>query len=103
MRERLTRRYGAGGDSQALLYTLLTGDGTRVTRPLRWLAGVLRHPLRLLRGLWLSGWSKRTVILLVMQSVDTAMPRPETSPRPGSPMRRTAASAPGSTMVFSMT
>ena len=64
---------GEGGDSHALLYTLLTGDGTRVTRPLRWAAGVARHPLRLLRGLWLSGWSKRTVVLLVMQSLDNAI------------------------------
>jgi cholesterol oxidase len=65
--------YGAAGDSQALLYTLLTGDGTRVTRPLRWAAGAIRHPLRLLRALWLVGWSKRTVILLVMQALDNAI------------------------------
>ena len=38
--------YGRHGDFMALLYTLLTGDGTRLTRPLRWLGQVLRHPLR---------------------------------------------------------
>jgi cholesterol oxidase len=32
-----------------------------------------RHPLQALRLLWPFGWSQRTVILLVMQSLDTAM------------------------------
>ena len=36
--------YGRYGDFMSLLYTLLTGDGTRVTRPLLWLGQVLRHP-----------------------------------------------------------
>ena len=30
-----TVTYGDDGDSMRLLYTLLTGDGTRVTRPLK--------------------------------------------------------------------
>jgi cholesterol oxidase len=64
---------GPGGDSQSLLYTLLTGEGTRVTRPLRWAAAVIRHPLRMLRGIWPFGWSRRTVVLLVMQALDNAI------------------------------
>ena len=57
----------------ALLYTLLTGDGNRVTRPLLWLGNVLRHPVTFLRTLWPVGWSRRTVIFLVMQTLDNAI------------------------------
>jgi cholesterol oxidase len=65
--------YGRHGDFMALLYTLLTGDGTRLTRPLMWLGNVLRHPVRFLRTLWPVGWSRRTVLFLVMQSLDNAI------------------------------
>jgi len=65
--------YGGGGDSMSRLFTVMTGDGTRVTRPIKWLAAMLRHPLQTLRLLWPFGWSRRTIILLVMQSLDTAM------------------------------
>ena len=44
-----------------------------MTRPLKWLAALLRHPLQTFRLLWPFKWSRRTVILLVMQSLDTAM------------------------------
>ena len=65
--------YGRYGDFMTLLYTLITGDGTRITRPLLWLGNVLRHPLRFLRTLWPIGWSRRTVLFLVMQSLDNAI------------------------------
>jgi cholesterol oxidase len=65
--------YGRRGDTMALLYTLLTGKGTRVTRPLMWLGNVLRHPVTFLKTLWPVGWSRRTVILLVMQTLDNAI------------------------------
>jgi len=65
--------YGRHGDSMSLLSTLLTGKGTRVTRPLRWLGTVLRHPVTFARSLWPFGWSRRSVLLLVMQSLDNAM------------------------------
>jgi cholesterol oxidase len=68
-----TVTYGHAGDSMSFLYTALVGDGTRVTRPLKWLAALLRHPLRSARLVWPFGWSRRTIILLVMQSVDNAM------------------------------
>src|SRR5207247_10924152 len=38
-----------------------------------WIAAMLRHPLRSARLLVPFGWSRRTVILLVMQTVDAAM------------------------------
>jgi cholesterol oxidase len=65
--------YGKHGDTMALLYTLLTGDGNRVTRPLLWLGNVLRHPVTFLKTLWPVGWSQRTVIFLVMQTLDNAI------------------------------
>ena len=65
--------YGRNADAMSGLFTALTGAGTRVTRPLKWLAALARHPLRSARLLWPFKWSRRTVILLVMQSLDTAM------------------------------
>ena len=65
--------YGGGADSMSSLFTLMTGDGTRLTRPVMWLGQAVRHPLMLLRTLWPFGWSRRTVILLIMQSLDNAI------------------------------
>jgi cholesterol oxidase len=65
--------YGHGGDLMSRLFTPASGPGTRVTRPLKWIGALLRHPLRSLRLLWPVGWSRRTVILLVMQTTDAAM------------------------------
>jgi cholesterol oxidase len=65
--------YGRGADSMRYLFTLLTGKGTRLTRPLLWLGQAVRHPLRFLRLLWPFAWSRRTVILLVMQTLDNAI------------------------------
>jgi cholesterol oxidase len=65
--------YGKRGDFMSLLYTLITGDGNRITRPLAWLGQILRHPVRFLRSLWPVGWSERSVLFLVMQSLDNAI------------------------------
>ena len=65
--------YGRGGDAMSLLSTLLVGDGTRLTRPLKFLGQVLRHPLRFARLCWPVGWSSRTFLVLVMQSRDNAI------------------------------
>jgi cholesterol oxidase len=66
--------YGAKGDMMSTQFTLITGDGTRLTRPLRLLGGILRHPLRFLKKtFWPFGWGRRTVIFLVMQTLDNAI------------------------------
>jgi cholesterol oxidase len=65
--------YGRAGDAISRLFTTMTGPGTRITRPLKWIAAMLGHPLRTLRLLWPARWSQRTVILLVMQTLDAAM------------------------------
>ncbi len=68
-----TVSYGHAGDSMSTLYTLLVGDGTRLTRPLKLLGQILRHPLRFAQTLWPRGWSRRTIIILVMQTLDNAI------------------------------
>jgi cholesterol oxidase len=76
-----TVTYGNDGDSMRLLYTLLTGDGTRVTRPLKLLAQLIRHPDRLAKVLFAKRWSRRTIIILVMQTLDNAIAlRPRKGP-----------------------
>lgn len=73
--------YGRDADAMSTLFTALTGGGTRITRPLKWVAALLRHPLQTMRLMWPLKWSRRTVILLVMQTLDTAM-RLRAKPRP---------------------
>jgi len=65
--------YGDAGDGASPLFTLLTGDGTPLTRPLKLAGAAIRHPVLLGRTLNPRGWSKRTIIVLVMQSLDNAI------------------------------
>ncbi len=65
--------YGRGADSMSFLFWVLTGEGSTLTRPLKALAAAVRHPLRLLRSSWPFKWSRRTVILLTMQTIDNHM------------------------------
>jgi cholesterol oxidase len=78
-----TVSYGNDGDSMSLLYTLLVGDGTRVSRPLKLLGQILRHPVRFAKVLRPKGWSRRTIILLVMQTLDNAIALRPTLKRSG--------------------
>jgi cholesterol oxidase len=76
-----TVTYGDAGNSMRLLYTLLTGDGTRVTRPVKLFAQLLLHPRRLAKIAFPRHWSRRTIILLVMQTLDNAIAlRPRKGP-----------------------
>jgi cholesterol oxidase len=76
-----TVTYGDHGDSMRHLYTLLVGDGSRVTRPLKLLAQILMHPKRLAQTVFAKHWSRRTIILLVMQTLDNAIAlRPHQGP-----------------------
>ncbi|MDH3914900.1 MAG: GMC family oxidoreductase [Chromatiales bacterium] len=65
--------YGERGDFMGNLFTLLTGKGSRLTRPFMLLGNVFRHPVRFLKTLWPFGWARRTLILLVMQTLDNAI------------------------------
>ena len=68
-----TVTYGHDGDSMNALYTLLVGDGTKFTRPLKLLGQIVRHPGKFAKVMWPKGWSSRTIIVLVMQTLDNAI------------------------------
>ena len=63
-------RYSKGSDVMCLLGTPLTDGGTRLTRPLRWIWNCLSRPGDFLRCLWPLGRAKKTMIILLMQSLD---------------------------------
>jgi cholesterol oxidase len=65
--------YGPHGDAMGFLFTMLTEGGTRITRPLKWAGRVLAHPIRAIRLLWKRGWSRKTIILLVMQTLHNSL------------------------------
>lgn len=65
--------YGAGGDSQSLLRQLMVTSGGRGTRPLHFALAVLRHPREALGALRIRGTARRSIILLVMQTLDNSM------------------------------
>ena len=65
--------YGKGAESQSLLFALMTEAGGRGSQPLHLLLNMARHPLSALRAMRIKAWSRRTVILLVMQTLDNAM------------------------------
>ncbi|HKG39121.1 MAG TPA: GMC family oxidoreductase [Conexibacter sp.] len=78
-----TVTYGHAGDSMSTLYTLLVADGSRVTRPLKLLGQIARHPAKFAQVLWPKGWSRRTIIVLVMQTLDNAIALRPTLTRSG--------------------
>ncbi|MFF5293127.1 GMC oxidoreductase [Paractinoplanes globisporus] len=66
-------RYGPGSNAMGLLATLLVDGGGRVPRPVKFLGQALRHPYVLLRSLSVRRWSERTIIALVMQTLDNSL------------------------------
>ncbi len=66
-------RYPKGSDAMGLLAALLTDNGTRLTRPLKFLWNAITHPIQFVRAMIPFGWAQKTIILLVMQSIDNHM------------------------------
>jgi cholesterol oxidase len=64
-------RYGPGSNAMGLLQSVLVPGGR--WRPLRWLAALATRPHLALRLPWVRRWSQRTVIALVMQSLDNSL------------------------------
>jgi cholesterol oxidase len=64
-------RYGPGSNAMGLLQSVLVAGGRR--RPLRWLANLARQPHVAVRLPWVRRWSQRTIIALVMQSLDNSL------------------------------
>jgi cholesterol oxidase len=66
-------RYGKGSNAMGLLTTVMVDGGGRIPRPVRFLLQVLLHPIAFVRSLSVRNWSERSVILLVMQSLDNSI------------------------------
>ncbi len=65
--------YGRGGDSQSLLFNMMVHAGSRGTQPLQFALAVLRHPITALKASQIKDWSRRTIILLVMQTLENSI------------------------------
>ena len=66
-------RYGPGSNAMGLLSTILVDGGGRVPRPLRFLFQALRHPKVTAHAISVRRWSERTIIALVMQTIDNSL------------------------------
>jgi cholesterol oxidase len=66
-------RYGKGSNAMGLLSTILVDGGGRIPRPLRFLLQALRHPYVFARSLSVRHWSEKTIIVLVMQTLDNSI------------------------------
>jgi cholesterol oxidase len=66
-------RYGHGSNTMGLLSVTLTDGGGPRPRWLTWLGDQVRHPRAALRSWSVRRWSERTIIGLVMQSVDNSL------------------------------
>jgi cholesterol oxidase len=65
--------FGTVADAMSPLFALLTGEGNRLTRPFIAMGTVIRHPVAFVRRLWPVGWSRHTVVVGLMQSLDNAI------------------------------
>jgi cholesterol oxidase len=66
-------RYGKGSNAMGGLAILQVPHGTRLPRGLAYLVNSARHPVLTLRSLSNYRWSERTIIGLVMQSLDNSL------------------------------
>ncbi len=66
-------RYERGSNAMGLLSTIMVDGGGGVPRPLRFAVAAIVHPVTFLRSLSVRRWAERTIILLVMQSLDNSL------------------------------
>ncbi|RPF35688.1 GMC family oxidoreductase N-terminal domain-containing protein [Streptomyces sp. TLI_185] len=66
-------RYGKGSNSMGSLSILQVPYAEGSSRVLGWLANAARHPVLVLRSLSNRRWSEKTIIGLVMQSLDNSL------------------------------
>ncbi|ATY09461.1 GMC family oxidoreductase [Amycolatopsis sp. AA4] len=66
-------RYGKGSNAMSLLQTVATDGSSKVPRWRQALAFLVKHPVQSAKLLNAYRWSERTVILLVMQSLDNSI------------------------------
>lgn len=63
-------RYPEGSDFIATLATIETPGGGALPRPARWVGNAVTHPVTFLKTLRPKGWAKRSVLLMIMQTLD---------------------------------
>jgi len=66
-------RYPKGSDAMSLLATILTDGHRHIDRVINFFYTLLRHPWRSLKAMIPFGWAQRTIILLVMQTLDNSI------------------------------
>jgi len=66
-------RYSRGSDAMGTLATILTDGGGKIPRQLRFLWNILKNPINFLRTLSPVGFARQTIILLVMQTLDSSL------------------------------
>ena len=66
-------RYGRGSNAMGLLQSLLVTPKPGVPRVRTWVSASVRHPGQALRMLDVRSWSERSIIALVMQTVDNSL------------------------------
>jgi cholesterol oxidase len=62
--------YGGGADSMGLFFLPMTGDGTRMTRPLKLVWRIIRHPKDFVVSSRTKGWSTRSMAIGAMWNRD---------------------------------
>jgi cholesterol oxidase len=63
-------RYPEGSDFMASLATIMVENGNKLTRPLKLLKNIARDPVTFLKTCVPFNWAKRSIIFLVMQTLD---------------------------------
>ena len=66
-------RYPEGSDVMGVLAQVLTDGGSKWGRVLKYFYQCLTHPTHFLKSLWIFGWARRSIILLVMQVYDNSL------------------------------
>jgi cholesterol oxidase len=66
-------RYGKGSNAMALMQTIATDGGSTTPRVIQAFKWIFSHPVMAMKLLNPHKWSERTVILLVMQSLDNSI------------------------------
>jgi cholesterol oxidase len=77
--------YGRHADAMSLMFTVAPPPGPRATQPLRFAMTVLRQGGEMFRLLSPRGWSRKTMLMITMQAIDTSIRlRPARRRRDGS-------------------
>jgi cholesterol oxidase len=66
-------RYPEGSDFMSSLATIMVENGNKLTRPLKLIKNITKNPLDFIRTCIPVNWAKRSIIFLVMQTLDNKL------------------------------